>query len=176
MRNHHQFGEAFPLVIDGLNIRRDLYLLLACALSSKRYAELTSGKDYDTLQKLRDAHEQQEIGRLLLSLAVRIRVFDDRGQMPPSVMRRSCGSLTTGQDRATLTLREACNKIVHAHKLQVMVSHLDEFDATLPSPTSDHMETTMLLHGSKNRMVWRASLDLVKFVRAVIAAPAVCNA
>lgn len=173
MGPHHRFGEGFPLIIDAGNLRRDLYLLLACVLASKRYAEQSNGTDYDSLQTLRDEHEQAEVGRLLLSIAVRVRALDDRGQIPAAVVRRGCGSLGTGRERTTLVLREACNKVVHARKVQFTVSHSDAFDASLPSPTSEHMEVTMLLHGSKNRKTWRASLDLLKFVRSVIAAPAV---
>ncbi len=177
MRTHNQFSGTFPLIVDGSSVKRDLYLLVACALSSKRYAEQTSGIDYDALQTLRDSHEQKEIASLLLAIAVRIRMLDDCGQIPKGVMSRSCGSLTAGASRrknkVPLTLREACNKIVHTRRLQMRVSYFDSFDATLPSPTSDHMEPSLLLHGTKDGKTWRASLDLVKFVRAIVSAPVV---
>ncbi len=172
MQPHHQYSEAFPLIVDGQSVKRDLYLLLACALSSKRFAEQTIGKDYDTLQKLRDTFEQTEIATLLLAIAVRVRLLDDRGEIPKSAMARICGSLITGasrrENKVPLTLREACNKIVHCRQLQIRVSFLDGFDATLPSPTSDHMETSLLLHGKWNGKTWRASLDLIKFVKAIL--------
>jgi len=173
MRPHNRFSEAFPLIVDGSTIKRDLYLLLACALSSKRYAEQTSGIDYDPLQTLRDSYEQTEISSLLLTIAVRIRLLDDSGLIPKGVMSKSCGSLIAGASRSKnkvpLTLREACNKIVHSRKLQMRVSYFDRFDSILPSPTSDHMEPFLLLHGAKSGKTWRASLDLIKFVRAILA-------
>jgi hypothetical protein len=149
-------------------------------LSSKRYAEETYENDYDLLQTLRDSHEQLEIGSLLLSLAMRIRVLDDRGQISKGAMALECGSLATGtcsnKRKIPLTLREACNKIVHSKGSQLMVSHFDNFDAQLPSPTSTHMESTLILHGTKNRTTWRASLDIVLFVRAIIVADVVHDA
>ena len=93
MRPHNRFGEAFPLIVEGRSVKRDLYLLLACVLSSKRYAEQTSGIDYDPLQILRDSHEQTEIAALLLAIAIRVRFLDDRDQIPKRVMTHSCGSL-----------------------------------------------------------------------------------
>jgi hypothetical protein len=172
MRPHNRFGPAMPLSVSGTSLRRDLYILLACTLSSKRFAEQTHGVDYDSLQGLRDSQEPTEISTLLLSIALRIRLFDDRGQIPKALMSKSCGSLVTGSARrkskTPLTLREGCNKIVHTKTLQLRISFLDDFDATLPSPTSEHMEPILLLHGSKNGKSWRASLDLVKFARLIL--------
>lgn len=180
MRPHDRFSEAVPLIIDGAAVKRDLYLLLACALSSKRYAEQTNGIDYDPLQTLRDSHEQPEISSLLLAIAARVRILDDRAMFPKVIMAMNCGSLTvgasSGRKKLPLALREACNKIVHARKLQLRVSYFDSFDATLPSPTSDHMEPILLLHGSKAGKTWRASLDLVRFARAILEAPVVREA
>jgi hypothetical protein len=176
MEPQHRVSDAFPLVVLGADVRRDLYLLLACTLGSKRYAEITNGVDYSPLQNLKDEFEQAEIGRLLLSLAVRIRVLDDRGQVPRATMQRSCGVLEEGADKMPLSLREACNKVVHASSAQFYIAFLDHFDAALPSPTSDHLELRMLLFGSKGRVTWQATLNLVELANAALAAQAIRDA
>lgn len=180
MGPRNRFSETIPLTVDGAALGRDLYLLLACVLSSKGFAEQTYEKDYDVLQALRDSHEQREVGSLLLSIAVRVRVLDDRGKISKRAMALGCGSLVAGavrgKDKIPLTLREACNKIVHSRSSQLILSHFDNFDAQLPSPTSTHMEPSLMLHGTKNRKTWRASLDLVKFVRAILSAGVVHDA
>ncbi len=176
MEPQHRVGDAFPLVVLGADVRRDLYLLLACTLGSKRYAELTNGIDYSPLQKLKDEFEQAEIGRLLLSLAVRIRVLDDRGQVPRETMQRGCGVLEVGTEETHLSLREACNKVVHASSAQFDIAFLDDFDSTLPSPTSDHLEPRMLLFGCKGKVTWRATLNLVELANAALAAQAIRDA
>lgn len=176
MAPQHQIGNAFPLVVPGADVRRDLYLLLACTLGSKRYAELTNGFDYSPLQNLKVEFEQAEIGRLLLSLAVRIRVLEDRGHVSRATMQRSCGVLEVGTDKTPLSLREACNKVVHASSAQFQIAFLDEFDSTLPSPTSDHLEPRMLLIGCKGKVTWQATLNLVELANAAIEAPAIRDA
>jgi hypothetical protein len=111
--------------------------------------------------------------------ALRIRLLADRGEIPKSLMSKSCGSLVTGAPRhkskIPLTLREGCNKIIHSKKLQPSISYLDDFDATLPNPTSDYMEPILLLHGFKDGKSWRASIDLVKFTRLILSTRVVDN-
>jgi hypothetical protein len=160
-------------LVDTAALRRDLYLLLAFALASKSFAEQSADIDYDSLQRLRDDHEFTEVSGLLMSTAVRLRVLEDRGEVPAQGMQRHCGTLTSRQVTKPLTVREACNKIIHARKVQLRISHRDAEDAALPSPTTEYMEPFILLHGTLGRTTWRAFLDLVKFVRAVLALRAV---
>ena len=55
-----------------------------------------------------------------------------------------------------LTLREACNKIIHAtefeHSYQVN-NHMDDYS----------LDSKMLLHGHRNGKQWRAELDIILF-------------
>lgn len=104
------------------------------------------------------------IQELLIGTAVRLRLIDDllkdiEKTMPCSI--RSVGTLTSLYDKnpVGLSLREACNKIIHAKEFIPQSSVAREIDGVedrvyLPS---------IKLVGKKNNIVWNATLDIEKY-------------
>jgi len=99
----------------------DLYRLLAIFLSSKSFAALRSEDYLDPISELQDP-EFDEITRILVSTAVIARIIDDRDNQYLSQNNTECGwlieDLTQPETKIPLTLREACNKIIHASRIR----------------------------------------------------------
>ena len=97
----------------------DLYRLLCIVLADKAVAKLTvderAGRGVAAIQA---EYRKVETIRILVSSAVALRIMFDRypkafGKLP----QRACGVLYPkwpNRTREDLTLREACNKVVHA--------------------------------------------------------------
>ena len=143
----------------------ELHRLLAIFLSSKNFAKLSqgfNGEQFDPIEKIQDV-EEDESARILLTLAITARVIGDE----------ECGKFSEGSDCGTLqadnlvnkniplTLREACNKLIHATKIQGDIEGPEGRRYRLP---------TIYLYGSFNQKQWRAELDVIKFCKAYITA------
>jgi len=104
--------------------------------------------------------------RILLNVAIHLRILDDQYT---ETMRHEYGSFDakTGTlisrpntDEKTLSLREACNKIVHAKLLN--------FDKEpLPGPGRiEFLHPRLFLYDRRDKRGWRASVDILEFVQA----------
>jgi len=149
--------------VDLAGLRSDLHLLLAVFLASQPIAAIG---DFDRwrgedLYKLQDC-EGNAITRLLLSTSISLRVLDDQEQRALDYASIYCGRLTRDitkpvESNIGLTLREACNKIIHASVV--------EFDrGALPSG-SPYLHPFLYLKGSERSTAWEVQLDVVQFVR-----------
>ena len=68
------------------------------------------------------------------------------------------------RQREPLTVREACNKIIHATNV---VEDEVPFDwRTNPDQRGLHVRPFVYLHGTKDGVDWRAKLSLVEFALA----------
>ncbi len=139
----------------------ELYRLLAILLARKSFDELRKNAS------LRDAftHLQQygndEITRILLVVAITARVIDDREKKVFDLVAGDCGNISeTGKDKG-LSLREACNKIIHAQKLR--------FDQTEPDDKEKLLNPVIFLSGySSSGTEWNAKLDVIAFAKEYI--------
>lgn len=142
----------------------ELHRLLAIFLSSRSFAELRTGigEGWEAVEALQSC-EEDEITRLLLTVAINFRVIDNRKRdyMPPS---KSCGTLLKNLRKPTstspLTVREACNKILHA---QVIRGDLDD--------TEDgqvYLNPIMYLYGPPEDVQWKATLNIIDFVKEYV--------
>lgn len=99
----------------------------------------------DPLQQF-DDFKRDEITRILLTVAATVRVIDDRESRIFDFLSFDCGSLTPdveNPESIALTIREACNKILHAGRIEVLQSEIR-------------------LTGDHQRRAWHASLDVVQ--------------
>lgn len=146
------------------NLVLEVHRLLAIFLSSRGFAELATlppGEGFDPVYKIQEV-EEDEITRLLLTLAIHGRVIDDREGKFSDGDDFACGLLQPDldkDDRKALGIREACNKIIHATKIR--------FDL------EEHREQTFLnpsiyLYGSSRAKQWRAELEVVSFGKAYV--------
>jgi hypothetical protein len=169
---HFRAGHLF----DTGPIRRDLWRLLVIFLADRQFAIITEQEFFA------DGHEQlllalssefadDEISRILLSSAIALRVIDDR---EGGVLERfaDCGELQADVEAERvepLSLREACNKIVHAEQVNSDVERLDGGPVDRPGMSPTFINPLLYLYGSHNRMRWRCVLDVISFVRSAAA-------
>ena len=106
----------------------DLHRLLTMFLSSKTLAEMRTEEAGDPIGWLQQ-YEEDELHRILLSTAIAARAIDDRDNNFLDEYKTTCGQLISDtrhpETVVPLSLREACNKIIHAKDIH---GDLDEVD------------------------------------------------
>jgi hypothetical protein len=145
---------------------RDLYYLLCIILGDKLVSQ--GAANIPQIEYLQDGFRQTEVTRILLSSASALRVlFDQHPQAFHEVAKTPCGELFDNWARdekntKELTLREACNKVIHATKINpdFFIPH----KATNPDEKGSYMRPFLYLYGERNGVEWRAVLNLIDFV------------
>lgn len=140
----------------------ELHRLLAIFLASRSFADLRNdaGDNLTVFDHLQQC-EGDEITRILLVVAITARVIDDREQKVFDLIAGNCGTLVDGEERKDLTLREACNKIIHATKVR--------FDLSENDAKQKYLNPTIYLYGQRqNGTEWKATLDVLEFAREYV--------
>lgn len=144
------------------NLVLELYRLLAMFLSSEKFATLYRPFPEERLEPIAriQSVEEDELTRLLLTLAISARVIDDRDGQVLDKYGSSCGWLdkrTANSNPEELSLREACNKIIHAKRIRV---DQDERDGVR------YFTPTIYLYDQKDgQSGWKAALDVIEFAK-----------
>lgn len=159
--------------INGGNVLRDAYRLLNAVLADNSIAHVAVNKR-DALVELRDRFVEDELVDLLIGTAVMNRAQDDHMSGPRSdaseisfvPVDQPCGRLvnylgTKKEAQIELTLREACNKIIHSD--QIIVETREVADTAFPP-----MPPIVFIFGTLGKNEWRAELDIVDYVRATV--------
>jgi len=152
------------LIIEGhhpntANSVLELHRLLAIFLASKSFSALRinfPGEGFDPIYQIQEV-EEDEITRLLLTLAITARVIDDREGRTLEKLGSRCGQIenfSKEEDIQDLNLREACNKIIHAKKIR--------FDRD-GGDVDYHFNPTIYLYGEQRGVPWKATLEIVEF-------------
>jgi hypothetical protein len=166
--NHHEYFR-----FDDIQIERDLYHLLCSFLASPRLSELAI-EDYEhrgnegihAFNMFPNAFEKQNVQELLISIAVRLRMIDDRLDLnhEPQIGGEvnSVGTLKKGTEGAeeALTVRDACNKIIHAALIEYSLSSIE-----LRGKKTSFLKPELLLYDKRDKSGWKAMLDIIKFVK-----------
>ena len=140
--------------MNATRIRYDAYRLLATIYASQFFPhEPIDTEDPRSLAHLASEFEDDESTHLLLSVAIAVRTALDR---ETELAELTCGELTDASGARPLTLREACNKAIHAQKIRADVE-LDGRRVVRQNPIM-HLEGEM--PGGK---WWAARLDLEPF-------------
>ncbi len=143
----------------------ELYRLVGLFLASKSFAALRTrypGEGHDPIYKLQEC-EEDEITRILLMLAITARVIDDREQHIYDLVGTNCGKLqknTLDPDEVDLTLREACNKIIHAKKIRL---DIEEDERGQP-----YLNPYIYIYGKQADSEWKATLDVIAFAKEYV--------
>jgi hypothetical protein len=110
------------------------------------------------------AFEEPEITRLLVSIAARVRVIQDRErEYFKQVKKTDCGRLVRDvkhpRKSEPLSWREACNKIIHAKHFHVDLQRK-------PRNPNDYPPLRPIVHlyGTQDRVEWKATLNIEAFV------------
>ena len=107
----HRFDSG-PIILD-------LYRLLSLVLAEKQVSVLIKA-EFDGFAWLRERYLESEIVRILISAATSIRIsFDQTDPLMFENLTTNCGTLHWPKQDKTevLDLREACNKIIHATRI-----------------------------------------------------------
>lgn len=134
----------------------ELHRLVCIFLASKEFANLRDAPTHvlDTWDYLRES-EEDGVTRILLSVAITARVIDDLANGAFDLVAEDCGTLEEGPKMKPLSLREACNKIIHATKIR--------FDGEKNAAGELYVTPFIYLYGEKNGVQWRATLNVLKF-------------
>ena len=144
-------------------IRLDLYRLLCYFESSKQISLLKESDDYFFAKKLSHEFMYDEISRILLSCAGIIRIIDDESEEDDDEFEEDleeknpffCGTLEYKKKNYLLSLRDACNKIIHAQKINFDIEQIGENKYFLPK---------VFMYGYRQKEEWKATIDIPKFV------------
>ena len=132
-------------------IQVELFHLLSLFLAEEKYASIIINEQ-DPLWRLASFGEP-EMTRILINSAVIGRVIDDREGYFLHKSESYCGTLYTNGDSTELNLREAFNKIIHAHSFDLQMNNNGkEFS---------YLEPRIYLHGNLGSKIWEAQLDII---------------
>ena len=123
-----------------------------------------SGPDsyHHPIGSLAENFEEHEIVSCLISIGISTRMIIDGPGPSLGGDKDFCGQLLQGPDLSevnNLTVREACNKLVHAKRVRIDTEQ-DNFHNYYLTPT-------VYLYGTHQSKDWKAVLDLVKFASGV---------
>jgi len=150
--------------------------LLSCLFASYDYALLRRDDDPDPMDDFQQ-FEDEEISEWILTLAAIARVTDDELGTLKNVeinFPDGVGLLAEGGKQVALTIREACNKIIHAKTVRYEFAWAEEnpiwgrwFRAQGHEIKGKYKAPALLLEGTRqNGVTWKARVELVPFVVA----------
>lgn len=151
----------------GHDLRLDLYRLLCHFYASEAIAGMSTGEHFCEFSNMRDQFERSEIIRILVNTSVAIRWagsghVDKHRNYLESLKRAEVGELIRNIKSPkveTLSMLEACNKIVHCeHSQLVKIGH--------GMPHEDFIcESKVVLHSDFDASHgWKAVIDINKYV------------
>jgi hypothetical protein len=152
----------------------DLYRLLCMVLADPRVSDF---KTEDPILAIRNEYLGSEVIRILISTSVALRIwFDQTDERLFVGLKTDCGTLwpewpkPKAKKGEVLTLREACNKIIHATKVHYDLVLEMPGSASHPDPEERYILPFLFLYGEKGKQNWRAKLSIVDFVKWGVAA------
>ncbi|MBC2733029.1 MAG: hypothetical protein HF981_01605 [Desulfobacteraceae bacterium] len=110
--------------------------------------------------------EKQKIKEFLISIAIKIRMIDDiMRQYDTNIydhIDNNVGFLKIKSDKKkyNLSVREACNKIIHAKSLT--------FNYNATKDKIEYLKPIVNFIGKKNKNHWKATIDIYKFVEQAV--------
>lgn len=161
-------------VFDPTPFALDVYRLACLVLADKRVAKL----GHRQLSIFKDQYVRPEVTRILISTAVALRIRFDRNDPHHKKLQKSeYGKLYPNwpsKKREALTLREACNKIIHATQIRFDIVIPDE--RYNPDEEGAYINRPYLyLYGTKDGINWRATLSMIDFAdRAAAIVAMIC--
>ena len=133
----------YPIAAEALDL--ELYTLGALFASRERIDKI--GKKRQRFRFLQDTFEFSELSRRLISVAVMLRSHIDNRDAKADT---SVGNFIDETNRC-LTLREACNKVIHAEDI--------EFGCT-----ESGQEAKIRLYGTRGEQAWTVEIDIYDFI------------
>jgi len=174
-------------IINQGSVLRKTYTLLCLFFADIEISRRSDPNDKNfSLKSLEEIFFEVEASRLLLEIAIAVRVIDDQMN---KLSKTDCRKISYEKTRAevdsydyaifddlNLNLRETCNKIMHS---DVMEAHLTEGNEPHESDMAykhglgdkeiawSHKTGLVRLCGTKNKIEWYVLLDVEIFVKGV---------
>lgn len=147
--------------VDQSRVQLLSFRLLSIFLASENLHKLCNGEYDSGADILANEYEKSEIEHLLLQIATLFRSADTAALNKLTFNQRwnpNVGKLEQpiGSNAEDLTLREACNKIIHVKEIKYEVIN-GEYD------WNRYLKPTMYLYGQQSKEKWRAILDVKAF-------------
>jgi hypothetical protein len=151
------------------------YGLLTSVFAAYDLNDLRRDSDPDPLDDLRRFEDEVQTGRLITLAAVARVLDDDTKQLDgaSSAFPGGVGWLEVSGRRTHLSIRDACNKIIHARAILYDLSWADEnplwgrwYAAFGHDVRGKFKAPALELSGSRGSSEWRARVELVPFVIA----------
>ena len=137
-------------------IRLDIYRLLCHFEASKSIAEQSNKNNELNLKGLVFEFMEDEISRILLECAIVLRIMDDESEADIEEKNPfSCGKLLFDNKVKDLSLREACNKIIHGTKINYDIEEINKYEYLLPK---------VYIYGYLRKEEWKVTIDIRRFV------------
>ena len=137
-------------------IRLDIYRLLCYFEASKSIAEQASKNNELNSKGLASEFMEDEISRILLECAIILRIMDDESEADIDEKDSFyCGELLSNNKVKNLSLREACNKIIHGTKINYDIEKINKYEYLVPK---------VYIYGYRGQEEWKATIDIRKFV------------
>ena len=165
LRNNYFQNLGYPIKSDYSLIQLDLYRLLCYFTASKVIVDISRKYENNLFNdSLRLEYEKSEISRIIINLAIIARNELDNNNQAKSILYSDklniVGSISKNNDtdNIDLTLREACNKIIHCEYIN--------WDLENPKSISDYdgLNPFIYLYGNYMDQEWKATLNIFDFI------------
>jgi hypothetical protein len=148
--------DPFKHLYESTWIERDLYRLLAFTASSQALAELCQDKDIGHAIRYLRRMEIPEIRHLLVSTAIFIRqATEDPGGVSKGQTQVGWLIQSDKNEKVSLSLREACNKIIHAEGFDPLF---------IETSMNDHIGQSIAFSGKHQATSWTCHIDVPMYV------------
>jgi hypothetical protein len=171
-------------IVDGAQIRLELYRLSAMFLSSDTIAttvlaDIEAGRagssEFRFMRTLTEDHFYNEMSRILIYTAIQCRIFAGwKTQTDNPAWGKTCGELEKaiakdvplgqgplGGRIVPLTVKEAFNKIIHAEVMNADVEDAETCQAWAPKAK---VNPWIYLYGRQNGRPWRETLNIIDYI------------
>ncbi|MBZ5554568.1 MAG: hypothetical protein LAO21_17765 [Acidobacteriia bacterium] len=147
----------YPVAAEALDL--EIFQLVCVFSASQSLARIES--TYPCLRWVRATFETSEASRRLIGLAVMLRnSLDARiGTKSKAVVGRLVADVSRPSQTVELSLREACNKIIHAELVDLSLGSNEHEECP---PLAD----TIKLQGTHRQKEWEAQIDVLSFLNA----------
>jgi len=159
------YNETYTHSLDGMsfNIERATLNLLSIVMADKSIKEKCFEFDVPNLQWIEEIKESEVI-RLAVEIAVQYRIMEsnvkDEGWTDEKMVVGVLQPNVRSEDHIDLTVREACNKIIHAEEFGFDVQKFRGKKAHYFKPFFN-------ITGTKGKKKWFAYIDVLFFCNAV---------
>ncbi|MFC3684242.1 hypothetical protein [Hydrogenophaga luteola] len=150
-------------------LREDIHILLATFMASETTARKVAGEAPGVIEAVGlDEAETASIRRRIAAVAIGLRMLSDlvpKAEWDGENLN-ACGTLVRdvggNECFSELTLREACNKVVHATSVELFRTPLGHFYG--------YLDPSCHLRGKEHGKPWKASVSIYSFCKSALIA------